>query len=76
MMSAFQCYAQEGDQDWEAICVDLDIAVSSRSFEEVRGSLGTGIRMYLEWVASSRKGTAGGCCGDGPPGTYEPSWPE
>ena len=46
------CYAEGRDGDWEAICLDLDIAVQGRSFEEVFGSLRAAIRLYLELVSS------------------------
>ena len=39
------------DGDWEAICLDLDIAVQGRSFEEVLRSLQEAISLYLETVA-------------------------
>jgi len=45
------CYAQGQDGDWEAICLDLDIAVQGRSFEEVFASLREAIALYLEAVA-------------------------
>jgi len=48
---AFRCYAYGSDGSWEAICVDLDIAVFGASFQEVEVSLDTCIQMYLEWVA-------------------------
>ena len=45
------CYAEGRDGDWEAICLDLDIAVQGRSFEEVFGSLQEAISLYFETVA-------------------------
>jgi predicted RNase H-like HicB family nuclease len=45
------CYAEGGDGDWEAICLDLDIAVQGNSFEEVFASLQEAIALYLEAVA-------------------------
>jgi predicted RNase H-like HicB family nuclease len=44
------CYAEGRDGDWEAICLDLDIAVQGRSFEEVFNSLQEAISLYLESV--------------------------
>jgi hypothetical protein len=35
---------------WEAICLDLDIAVQGRSFEEVSRLLQEAIELYLETV--------------------------
>jgi predicted RNase H-like HicB family nuclease len=46
------CYADGEDGDWEAICLDLDIAVQGRSFEEVFGSLREAIKLYLDSVSS------------------------
>jgi predicted RNase H-like HicB family nuclease len=45
------CYAEGRDGDWEAVCLDLDIAVQGRSFEEVFGSLQEAISLYLKTVA-------------------------
>jgi predicted RNase H-like HicB family nuclease len=45
------CYAEGQDGDWEAICLDLDIAVQGHSFEEVIGSLREAISLYLETVS-------------------------
>jgi predicted RNase H-like HicB family nuclease len=44
------CYAEGRDGDWEAICLDLDIAVQGCSFEEVFDSLRGAISLYLETV--------------------------
>jgi hypothetical protein len=38
--------AQGRDGDWEAICLDLDIAVQGESFDEVAGSLHAAIATY------------------------------
>jgi predicted RNase H-like HicB family nuclease len=48
------CYAEGRDGEWEAICLDLDIAVQGRSFEEVFASLQGAIALYLETVADLR----------------------
>jgi predicted RNase H-like HicB family nuclease len=45
------CYAEGRDGNWEAICLDLDIAVQGRSFEEVFSSLQEAVSLYLETVA-------------------------
>jgi predicted RNase H-like HicB family nuclease len=49
---SLRCYAEGRDGDWEAICLDLDIAVQGHSFEEVFGSLREAIKLYLESVSS------------------------
>jgi predicted RNase H-like HicB family nuclease len=46
-----RCYAEGRDGDWEAICLDLDVAVQGSSFEEVFGLLRQAISLYLESVA-------------------------
>ena len=48
------CYAEGRDGEWEAICLDLDIAVQGRSFEEVFAALRDAIALYLETVADLR----------------------
>jgi hypothetical protein len=48
---SLHCYAEGRNGDWEAICLDLDIAVQGGSFEEVFGSLREAISLYLESVA-------------------------
>jgi predicted RNase H-like HicB family nuclease len=45
------CYAEGQGGDWEAICLDLDIAVQGSSFEEVFAALQQAISLYLESVA-------------------------
>jgi predicted RNase H-like HicB family nuclease len=42
------CIATGRANQWEAFCLDFDIAVQGRSFEEVRRSLSDAIEMYLE----------------------------
>jgi len=45
-----RCYAEGHGGEWEAICIDLDIAVQGASFEGVFESLNTAIALYLETV--------------------------
>ena len=47
---SLHCYAEGRDGDWEAICLDLDIAVQGSSFEEVSMSLREAIALYLDAV--------------------------
>ncbi|HEX8665737.1 MAG TPA: hypothetical protein VF744_17105 [Beijerinckiaceae bacterium] len=42
------CYAHGRDGQWQGICLDLDIAVQGRSFEDVKGQLEGAIRAYAE----------------------------
>ncbi len=43
-----RCYATCDEQGWEAICVDLNVAVQGRSLTEVRGMLSRAIALYIE----------------------------
>ncbi len=51
MQRELRCCAYGGGTAWQAICVDLDIAVQGASFDEVRTSIATAIEIYLETVA-------------------------
>lgn len=42
------CIAKGRDGRWEAICLDLDIAVAGDSFEAVRADLNQAISSYIE----------------------------
>lgn len=46
-----KCYVWGRRQVWEAICVDLDIAVSGDSAAEVEDALKVAVEGYLEAVA-------------------------
>lgn len=52
MANALLCYAHGRDTEWEAICVDLDIAVQGRSFDEVRSLLSSAIASYVADAAA------------------------
>jgi hypothetical protein len=54
-MRVLHCYASGRDGDWEGICLDLDIAVQGRSFEEVLHSLHDAVSLYVESVGSLPK---------------------
>ena len=43
-----RCFAEGDASGWEAICIDLDIAVHGSSFHDVYDRLNTSISMYLE----------------------------
>ena len=51
-----RCYA-EGSEDsgWEAICVDLDLAVQGRTFQEVFDGLNEAIDLYVETLSELSK---------------------
>ena len=47
-----KCYAHGAGASWEAICVDLNVAVCGSSQQEVRTSLREAVDLYLETVAA------------------------
>ena len=47
-----RCYAYGSGASWEAICIDLNVAVCGNSQPEVRTSLGMAVDLYLETVAT------------------------
>ena len=44
----FWCYAHGRPGDWEAICIDLDLAVQGASFDDVRALLNSCIETYVQ----------------------------
>ncbi len=50
MHRVLRCFAEGRPGDWEAICLDLDIAVQGESFEEVYSSLNEAVTQYFEAV--------------------------
>jgi predicted RNase H-like HicB family nuclease len=42
------CIARGRDDAWEAFCLDFDLAVQGRSFEEARAQLEQAIAAYIE----------------------------
>lgn len=47
-MRKFWCFAHGREGSWEAICLDLDIAVHGRSLDDVRARLNEAIGEYVE----------------------------
>ena len=47
---AIWCYAEGRPGNWEAVCLDFDLAVQGGSFDEVYKELNESISMYLEYV--------------------------
>lgn len=45
---SFLCFAHGGRDGWEAICIDLDIAIQADSFEEARAVLVEAIHEYYQ----------------------------
>ena len=50
MILILRCYGFQSDEQWEAICTDLDVATFAGSLDEVKASLATCIELYLEGV--------------------------
>lgn len=48
MPQALVCVASGRGSQWEAFCLDFDLAVQGRSFEEVRQLLTGAIEMYID----------------------------
>lgn len=51
MRRILHCYAFGSDNQWQAICLDLDLAVQGRSFEEVFQLLAETITFHLDGVS-------------------------
>jgi predicted HicB family RNase H-like nuclease len=46
-----ECYAERHESgQWEALCLDFDIAVQGDSFADVEAKLCSAVREYLEYV--------------------------
>ena len=50
-MRKLTCYAWGKPGDWEALCVDYDIAAQGTSLEEVRRELADAVETYLDYIA-------------------------
>ena len=50
-MRKLTCYAWGKPGDWEAICIDYDLAAQGDSFDEVRGELADAVETYLDYVS-------------------------
>lgn len=51
MQRRLRFYAEGRPGSWEAICLDLDIAVQGESFEDVYHSMNDALRQYIDAVA-------------------------
>jgi hypothetical protein len=52
MPKAVQCIMSGHGCQWEAFCLDFDLAVQGQSLEEVRELLRTAIEMYVQAAAA------------------------
>lgn len=50
MSRLIRCFAEEHGGKWEAICIDLDVAVQASSFQEIYRELNAAVAIYLETV--------------------------
>jgi predicted RNase H-like HicB family nuclease len=50
MQRVLHCYAFGRDDEWQAICLDLDLAVQGSSFEEVFALLNETISFHMEGI--------------------------
>lgn len=48
MFQTLRCFARSDERGWEAICVDLDIAVEADTFENVRTVLIEAVQAYIQ----------------------------
>jgi hypothetical protein len=48
MFKTLRCFARSDERGWEAICVDLDIAVEADTFENARTVLMEAVKAYIE----------------------------
>ena len=46
-----RCYAEGSQGHWEALCLDFDLAVQGKSFDEVYRELNSMIGSYVETVS-------------------------
>ena len=51
MRKLLRCYAERHHGQWEAFCLDFDIAVQGSSFEEVYHDLNVAVTDYVERVS-------------------------
>lgn len=51
-MLKVRCVATGRGREWEAFCVDFDLAVQGGSFEAVRRSLDRAIKLYVETASA------------------------
>ena len=45
-----KCYLWRSDDEWEALCVDLDIAAQGETYDEAFDQLKGAIETYVEYV--------------------------
>lgn len=51
MAKKIRCYAEGRDGQWQAFCLNFDLAVQGTSLDDVRHDLEAAISMYLDYVS-------------------------
>lgn len=51
------CIAHGRGRSWEAFCIDFDLAVQGRSYEEVKGQLEKAIHLYIQAAEAQHEPT-------------------
>lgn len=46
------CYVERRGSDWEAVCLDFDIAVQGQSLHEVQEKLARAVHEYVAYVST------------------------
>ncbi len=62
MRRIVRCVAEGRGDEWEAICLDLDIAMQGQSFEDVFASLNKAIALHIETALDLPAPIGAGCC--------------
>ena len=57
-MKSLLCFAQGHEGAWEAICLDLDIAVQGTSFVDVQTALKSAVTSYIQDAAGEEPDTS------------------
>jgi len=57
-VSTLICFAHGRDREWEALCVDFDLAVQGASFDEVKALLDDAIGSYIVDARAEAPGVA------------------
>jgi len=52
MERTFRCYIEGKGADWEAVCLDLDVAVQGESFHDVVDRLVEAVKLHVQYVLS------------------------
>ena len=59
MQRSVLCFFHGRADEWEAVCLDFDLAVAGRSFDEAREFLDGAMRLYVEGAMAEDEETRG-----------------